>query len=717
MSDRLYKLLPAFTRLRDAGAGRVVEALTGILSDELDRVEENIEDLYDNWFIETCAEWVVPYIGDLLGVGPQYAFDARANSLRPFVAQTLGLRRRKGTVAMLETLGHSVTAWPTRAVEFFQLLATTQHLNHLRPGVTRTPNLRDTNSLELLGGPFERAGRFAEVRRVVPRRGRYNVPELGLFVWRLLSLDAIADGDWSKQPSATADLSAGPGRFRFSPLGHDLTLFSPQRTVDVSARVEEPDVPGPLRRRPLFDELRAARAALSTGEAPHFRWFAEENPVLRLRVIGESADIPPSQLQICDLSAWAALPAAESVPLPDGGTLTTRVSVDPKLGRLAFLDGTAPDAVWVNYHYGFSAETGGGCYDRSNGFGDETGLERYLVRALDPTSPADSAFSDAVAQWLGDGRPPALFEFADSAFYGVSDLSLLAGGRVVLRAADHQRPVLRLGAPWRLTLDAGAELQLDGLLISGAAVELEAVISEPASEVLDHDVSFRHCTLVPGLSLDQAGAPLSPNAASLSSVATSVGRLSVKLSSSITGRVELVTGGVGYSSVFQAQDSIIDGAGGTAPAVLAHEASIARVTVLGATKVATFSATDSIFTDRVLVERTQLGCVRFSFLKPGSVVPRSYRCQPALAVAENPTADPSLIVARVVPAFTDLRYGQAAYAQLARHISDEIRTGAADGSEMGAFHDLHQPQREANLRAALAEYLRVGLEAGILFVT
>ena len=42
----------------------------------------------------------------------------------------------------------------------------------------------------------------------------------------------------------------------------------------------------------------------------------------------------------------------------------------------------------------------------------------------------------------------------------------------------------------------------------------------------------------------------------------------------------------------------------------------------------------------------------------------------------------------------------------------EIRTGADDESEMGAFHLLHAPQREANLRIRLEEYLRFSLEAG-----
>jgi hypothetical protein len=36
---------------------------------------------------------------------------------------------------------------------------------------------------------------------------------------------------------------------------------------------------------------------------------------------------------------------------------------------------------------------------------------------------------------------------------------------------------------------------------------------------------------------------------------------------------------------------------------------------------------------------------------------------------------------------------------------------------MGVFGILEQPQREANLKAALEEYLRFGLEAGIFYVT
>jgi hypothetical protein len=43
--------------------------------------------------------------------------------------------------------------------------------------------------------------------------------------------------------------------------------------------------------------------------------------------------------------------------------------------------------------------------------------------------------------------------------------------------------------------------------------------------------------------------------------------------------------------------------------------------------------------------------------------------------------------------------------------------GADDQAEMGVLHDLLQAQRETNLRVRLNEYLRFGLEAGIVYAS
>ena len=77
----------------------------------------------------------------------------------------------------------------------------------------------------------------------------------------------------------------------------------------------------------------------------------------------------------------------------------------------------------------------------------------------------------------------------------------------------------------------------------------------------------------------------------------------------------------------------------------------------------------------------------------------------------------SEIAGWLIPSYTAMRYGHPAYCQLHRACPAQIATGAEDGSEMGAFSFLKSAQRVANLRAALEEYLRLGLEAGIMYAT
>jgi hypothetical protein len=143
-------------------------------------------------------------------------------------------------------------------------------------------------------------------------------------------------------------------------------------------------------------------------------------------------------------------------------------------------------------------------------------------------------------------------------------------------------------------------------------------------------------------------------------------------------------------------------------------------------------ATGDAWDHAIISNQNQQGCVRFSYVPPGSVVPRCYRCQPeyavtnAIAAADKPKGSVGIaeqaaitagVQARVRPAFAGLRYGQAEYVQLAAFAPKQIRQGADDESEMGALHDVFAPQREANLRIRLDEYLRFGLEAGIFYVT
>jgi hypothetical protein len=135
-------------------------------------------------------------------------------------------------------------------------------------------------------------------------------------------------------------------------------------------------------------------------------------------------------------------------------------------------------------------------------------------------------------------------------------------------------------------------------------------------------------------------------------------------------------------------------------------------------------ASDSIFTGVVAADRTQEGCVRFSYLPQGSAVPRRFRCQPGLAIRQAEEAasarggsltsdEGQAIATRMQPVFTSDEYGTPEFCLLHPRGPREISAGADSGLEMGAFHHLKKPQREANLRASLDEYLRAGLETGI----
>jgi hypothetical protein len=130
-------------------------------------------------------------------------------------------------------------------------------------------------------------------------------------------------------------------------------------------------------------------------------------------------------------------------------------------------------------------------------------------------------------------------------------------------------------------------------------------------------------------------------------------------------------------------------------------------------------ASEVIFVDPVQVERTQSGCVRFSYVEPVSTTPRRYRCQPDLALSEDDLSDEekARIEAAMKPSFTSVHYHDPGYGQLAVKCPVEIATGAEDETEMGVWAWLRNPQREANLRVRLDEYLPFGLDPALIYVT
>ena len=144
---------------------------------------------------------------------------------------------------MLEQLARDVTGWNARAVEFFQWLETSQYMNHIRPAHAATPDLRDWEALERRGTAFDTIAHSVDMRRIESQKGRYNIPNIGLFLWRL---DAFS---LTRSPAFRIDAE----RFHVQPARQRSCNCSPGREseTDISHLAEPINVPEPISRRVL----------------------------------------------------------------------------------------------------------------------------------------------------------------------------------------------------------------------------------------------------------------------------------------------------------------------------------------------------------------------------------------------------------------------------------------------------------------------------------
>jgi hypothetical protein len=742
--DRLYELLPAVYRQRDVDQGLVLQALLRIVAEQMNLLEADMDQLYDDWFIETCQEWVVPYIGDLVGyrvaatagepgdVGT-VAGQQRNRLLYPRqdVANTISDRRRRGTLAILARQARDLTGWPARAVEFFRLLGVAQSVTHLHLDRGRTVDLRAGDALDRLGGAFEDISHVVDTRRLTSRSsaGRYNPPSVGLFVWRLMSYPVTL-----RQPYCQEGV--GPQFYTFSALGNDTPLFAPAQPPPAGVPVtDELQVPAPLRRR-LFQRRRDD--CYGDGRGVQIWWVRPRRRGQRgapppstsaptsppTPTHGERVLIPPENIIVADLTDWQYRTPRNK----DKTALDPMVAVDPVLGRIAFPPHSADlprRGIWVTYHAGFCADLGGGEY------------ERPVTRAMPETrvyrvgeGAPYRRIHQALERWRHDRPRHAFIEITDSAVY-VEQLSidLHAGQSLELRAASGHAPVLRLldlqtDQPDSLTVtgDAGSCFVLDGLLVTGRGLHAAGKLAQ---------LTIRHSTLVPGWSLHEDCEPRRPAEPSLELDDIDA---AVTITHSIVGSIQVFHDEVRRDPLrLDITDTILDATGtqrealGAPGTQRAHVAlTIRRSTVFGQIQTHALTlAENTLFDGVVRVAHRQVGCVRFCYVTPGSRTPRRYQCQPDLVIArvegsKPPSAERDATVAREVlrvrPQFTSVRYGTPTYAQLAPTCAAEIRRGADDESEMGVYHDLFQPQREANLNARLREFTPAGFDAAIIFV-
>ncbi|WP_396957664.1 hypothetical protein [Nitrosomonas sp.] len=677
-ADRLYTLLPAIHRIRDAEQGYPLRELLSVIAEQMAAMEENLAQLYDDQFIETCAPWVAPYIGDLIGYRSLRGEVPDVASPRADVANTIRYRRRKGTASMLEQLARDVTSWPARAVEFFQLLSWTQHMNHLRPLAHYAPDLRNTEALRWRATAFDTIAHTVNVRHISTGAARHNISNIGITLWRVRAFPL------TRSP-AVMDPDIGSGLyFRFNPLGVDMALYSKPETEEEITHLAEPrNVPLPLTRRWL-------KAHLEDYYGPGKSFWIELD--------GDPPQLVPAngKLRICDLSdikdengnviGWAHQPAAGS----------GLVAVDPVLGRIAFADAPAASPL-VSFHYGFTIAIGGGEYERgSSAVSDK------------PEVVQGGAALQPVLDIVKDG---GIVEVRDSYRYIETPIiTVNAGKTVIVRAVNGARPLLVANGEIKLELGAGATLILDGWIIQGGTL-----VMPDAGDVQPRKLVLQDCTLVPGSRTeDDSSLPPADNPGLI--VRHAFARIELKrcitASLHIVEEAEILLCECIVDAT--AQDLVAFRNPGPDPLMPGGKLTLESCTVIGKVHTRQLTlASDCLFVATLAtgdgwkaplwVERRQQGCIRFSYIPPGSRTPHRYHCQPEEGDQQTR------------PHFTSLRYGDPGYCQLRQVTSDKIRRGAHDESEMGVLHGLYQPQREINLRVRMEEYLRFGLEAGLIY--
>lgn len=710
-----------FDQLTAKTARGPLQSLLMLIDEQFQLLLDDLIQRYDDEFIETCAPWVIPYIGDLIGYQLVNGVAPAVASPRAEVANTVSFRRRKGTALVLEQLARDVTGWGAHAVEFFRQLATAQYVKHIRSDNHYAPNLRGWRPLIYMNSAFDLTARQVDVRRISDSRGRYNIQNIGVFLWSLNAYGAA---------KAPATAVAGSSQlFRVGTLGADMPLFNNpvSQGSDITTPAQPINVPDRLRRAVLQQDLQAGVGAAYYGEGLSVALYL--NGVL----------LNPYQIQICNLSgadgSWANLPTT-------GSPYTVRF--DPELGRLAFVNAPAPPpadsttpSVQASYYYGFGADMGGGSYSRSDSFIVQSDAQSDTAVFPFPDTEStpryttlQGALTFAAASLAGAGQ--VAVEITDDGIYPLPSspsspgspallFNVAAGVTIELRAAEGRRPTLLISQEITLTGGAQSTVSLNGLVIGYAPAAARtalpaALLHAPAEASQLGTLNLSHCTLVPGWALSPAGSP-QPAYSGLPSLKAESAGLQVTIQKSIVGAL-FVSG----EATAILSDSIVDATGATQIAYAASDGksgggslTLKSCTVIGKVHaglltlvsdsivLAELAAADS-WTAAMWADRKQQGCVRFSYIPAMSSVLRQHECVVQASGVSQPL-------------FYSLQYGDPGYCKLLPSTDDAIRRGADDEGEMGAFHFVLAPLRENDLQVRLQEYLPAGLEFGLFYQT
>jgi hypothetical protein len=726
---KLWQLLPGVYRNLDGGTATVpgpLQELLNRIGAETATVRRSIDRLWENQSIETCDDWVVPYIGDLLATRLVSCLDARAQRLD--VAKTIYYRRRAGTLGVLEELAADIAGRDARVVEFFRRLGRTRHqfdppignvfgasAKAWGPTTTYAPGdvvTNGANAYQCAGGGISAAGggpngtgtaitdgsvtwRFFEPEgSLVPAvieglAGINSRTPIGGFADLRNAYGAANTNGAFDEFAHTADLRRGAqssGWYNISHLGVFiwwLQSFPITGATPVSNGQTPPCFTFDPSGRQL--QLFAPSSRISQDFGEH--WVSPDEWQVPVAVRSVLWNSYPDQLY--PAAFWVGLGGGVS-PAP---VARDQVMIHPQHGLFSFVATPLAGEILTQYHFGFMSDIGAG------GFPDQ-----LLEPVTFPASVTTLSGGTGLATALGALTADTTINIADSRTYaGPTAPVTLPDKTIAVTVTDRQRPVVRWkngGATWTIT-GTGGSLVLQGMWLQGADIVLAGKFDT---------VSLRYVTLDPGNSDPNGpligtaidGTPLAPVHLWIEA---SIGTLT--LERCISGPIRTRNGGA--VEQMTATDSIIQAISTPAGNDYALQSdigtiSLARCTVLGRAAVHRLEASECVLDDVAIAEDTQHGCVRFSAYAQGSALHAPYR---------------SVMVPPVVgQLFVSRRFGEPHYARLRRladaaiidpQTGDTILGGAQNGSEMGAFTGEKMTLRKRGLEIKFEEYAPLGV--------
>ena len=482
----LYDRLPEIYRIKDTEQipSYPLKAYIDLVDQNVfEKIRKNIEELYHNQFIETCDDWVVPYIGDLLGTTH---LQGDAWTLRADVADTITLRRRKGTLGAIERLTFDLTKWGVHAAELFKNLSWAQHLNHQRPDRGGNPPygvdmpkadqpktvfggtlaLKDPAMLSLLNTPFDPYAHAPDLKKAGFGQLRYNLPNLAIFLWRLIDYTLpitrpLFDHEYNY---SYEDVELGTTYnvtalcFHVDPCGHVLPLFNAHDYDAEAANIKVTaldDMPGPIHPARLT-------SGSASGNPDAYVHIETYNPSdwtqdnLFQKDIGLQLHFPnppftaTDQWSIygADLTCWEnSLPKLLK---------PYEIAIDPKLGRIILPILTSEEQTGLKDHlllsctYGAVGPVGSHPISREsvqetiavNYHEDKDGLQKALDGIQAAAEPISIEIKDSMVHELD-------LTGLDGTIVQDGGVNLQLKHSLTIRAASGERPVIKLAQPLR----------------------------------------------------------------------------------------------------------------------------------------------------------------------------------------------------------------------------------------------------------------------------